>query len=241
MRGFRPGKVPRKLLEQQYGPQVRSDVANSLIQKSYSDALATHSLEPVSQPRLERSGDIKGSVDFEFTIAIDVRPEVELAAYTGLDVVFPRVEVSDDEIDAAVAQRVAGQARLVEITDRSVESGDTVLTEVTVLDGDDEVAREPGTMIRTDGDDYYSGIEPLIIGLAVDGEAEGEISFADSAKAAGVAGRTLTAKVKVLSVQAMQVPDLDDDVAAELGFEGGAAGMRGAMELQLQEDRKSVV
>ena len=240
MRGFRPGKTPRRLLEQRYGPQVRSDVANNLIQSSYTSALADHSIEPVGQPRLEKSGDLGGNSDFEFTIAVDVRPEVELTSYTGLDVVYPRVEVSDAELEAAVAERLAGQARLVEITDRAIAAGDTVLTELVATDGDDEVAREPGTMIRTDGDSYYAGIEDTLIGMSVGDETTADVTFGADAKAAGVAGRTLSTTVKIHSVQATQIPELDDDLAGEMGFEGGAEGMRGAIQLQLQERRNEL-
>ncbi|MFT4627852.1 MAG: trigger factor [Myxococcota bacterium] len=240
MRGFRAGKAPRRVLEARYGAQVRSDVASQLIQDSYTAALRDHELDPIGQPRLEKSSDLAVSGDFQFTIAVDVRPEIELDAYKGLDVVYPRVEVSDAEIDAAVAQRLAGQARLTEVTDRPVEAGDAVLTELVVRDGEDEVAREPGTMIRTDGDAYYAGIESLLVGMSVGDEKEGEVTFLADAKAEGLAGRALTASVKVHSVQANAIPELDDAVAEELGFEGGAEGMRGALQLQLQERRNEL-
>mgnify|MGYP002821264487 FL=1 len=165
LRGFRPGKAPRKVLEARFGPQVVSDVASELIQRAYTDGLVQHALEPVSRPRVDRDEDPAPGQDFHFAISVEVKPEVALETYTGVDVVYPKAEVADDEVQRAVEARLQGARRLVEVTDRAVEAGDQVMVELRVKDGDDDVAYEPGTMVQTAGDAWYTGVESLIIGL----------------------------------------------------------------------------
>ena len=237
LRGFRPGKAPRKVLEARFGPQVVSDVASELIQRAYTDGLVQHALEPVSRPRVDRDEDPAPGQDFHFAISVEVKPEGALETYTGVDVVYPKAEVADDEVQRAVEARLQGARRLVEVTDRAVEAGDQVMVELRVKDGDDDVAYEPGTMVQTAGDAWYTGVESLIIGLEQDGSAEGEVTFAESARTESVKGKTLNAQVKVLSIQAYEIPDLTDEIAEELGFEGGAEGMTMAVRAELQSGR----
>jgi trigger factor len=237
LRGFRPGKAPRRVLEARFGAQVEADVAQELINVGWRHALDNNELQPVSQPNLSDSGSVKSKNGFSFTITVDVRPEVELSQYTELDVGYPKVEVTSEEVDAAVAARLEGEAKLEEVSGRPVEDGDMALVELTVTDGDDEVAKEMGTMIRTGGDPYYPGIESLVVGAEVGQEVSGEVSFGADARTEAVAGRTLPVTLKVLSIQSYTTPELDDELADKLGFEGGAEGMRTAIEGQIREQR----
>lgn len=237
LHGFRPGKAPRRVLEARFGPQIEADVAQELIQAGWRHALDNNDLQPVSAPNLADSGAVKSKEGFNFTITVDVRPDVELEAYTGLDVAYPKVEVASDEVDAAIKARLEGEAKLEEVSDRAVAQGDMALVELTVTDGDTEVAKEMGTMIRTDSDPYYPGIEALVIGAEVGKEVSGDVQFAETARTEAVAGRELPVTLKVLSIQTYTVPELDDALAEKLGFEGGADGMRTALEGQLREQR----
>lgn len=237
LQGFRPGKAPRRVLEARFGPQVRADVANNLIQASWMQALSSQDIEPVGNPSLEHADDLDGRNDFQFTIRVDVRPQVELTQYTGVEVPYPESKVTDEELEAMVQARLESQARLVEVTDRPVEQGDLVLVELVAGPDDAPVAHEQGTALRTDGDPYYPGVEPLVLGLSIGEEATGEVTFGEDARTDEVRGRTLPVRVKVLGIQATRVPELDDAIAEELGYEGGAEGMRAALRAQMQQSR----
>jgi trigger factor len=233
--GFRPGKAPRKVLEAKFAPRVEADVANDLIQQSYRTAITENNIQPVGQPNLAESTPVADENGFRFTITVDVRPEIELSEWTGMDVVFPTVEVPAEAVDRAVKARLEGHARLEEVTGRPVQQGDLALVELVVRDGDEEVAREPGTMIRTEGDPYFPGVEPLVIGLEVGGEKQDRVAFPETARTASVQGRELDVTAKVLAIQSYRVPELTDELATELGYEGGTAGMRAAIEAQLRQ------
>lgn len=238
MPGFRQGKAPRKVLEARYGERIEADVAQDLIQTSWIDILKQEEIQPVSQPSVAESGEVRDSDGFKFTITVDVRPQIELQTWTGLDVPYPKVEVSEEAIDAAVKARLEGHARLEEITDRPCEQGDMALVELHLFDGEEEVATEPGTMIRTEGDPYYPGLESLIVGTEPGGTTEGEVTIGEDARVEAVAGRTLTAKATLMSLQSYGVPELTDELAEELGYEGGAEGMRIALRQQMLDVRE---
>jgi trigger factor len=237
LHGFRPGKAPRRVLEARFGTQVKDDVAATLIQQGYTDALEQKAIEPVGRPEVTDRGDLEANADFEFAITVDVRPSIELDNYEGLEVEYPKVEVTEGEIDVQIQALLEGQARLVEVNDRAAEKGDMVLTELTAKDGEEEIATEPGTMIRTAADPYYPGAEDLVVGLKVGEEKSAKITFGESAITEAVAGRELDVTVKVVSIQANEVPELSDEVAAELGYEGGADGMKAAVSAQIAETR----
>lgn len=234
MNGFRAGKAPRHLLQQRFGARVMADVSSDLIQQGYSEAISAHGIEPVGRPSVDR-GEIAENADFSFSITVDVKPEIELGTVEGVEVVYPKSEVSDEQVEAAVAARLNSQARLVEIKDRAVEAGDLVLAELVAKDGDEVVVREAGTMVRTDGDIWYPGLEELLIGTELEAEVSGDVTFGESARNTDVAGKTLSVTAKVISIQHNEVPELSDEVAEELGFEGGAEGMKVALRGQQQE------
>jgi trigger factor len=220
--------VPRKLLEQRFGRNVKTEVAAELINNRFREAAAE--LEFIGQPDVEK-GDLLDQRDFRFAVTVQVKPAVEVSGYAGLKVVFPQVQVTDAQVDAQVGRRLAGHARLVEVTDdRPVEAGDLVLTELR----EGEAVLEAGTMISTEAERQYPGVEMELLGLRRGESKDASLSFGEDAQAASVRGRTVALRLTVLGIQVQQVPDLDDALAGSLGFEGGAAAMRAAIRMELE-------
>ncbi len=238
--GFRPGKVPRKLLEKRFGPQVKGDVVSNLVDRVWR--IAGQGMPIAGRPALEETGELELKKDFTFTIGVDVRPEVELGAYKGLEIAYTTVPVEDAAVDARIQARLAGQARIEEVKDRSVQTGDEVLTQLKLVKaasekgGEDEVlAEEFGTKIFTSGDRFYPGLEAQLLGLAAGEERDGEVTISESSEFEHLKGQTVQASVKVLGIQARVAPELSDETAEELGYEGGAEAMRTAIRMELQE------
>lgn len=226
--GFRPGKVPRKVLEDRYGKQLRSEVAGELMNMKFQGAAS--SIDFLGQPSVEESGEL-GTGDFNFSITVQVKPEVELNTYLGLKIRYPLSPVTDAAVDADIARRLASHARLVDApASRAVEAGDLVLTEI--KDGD--TVLEAGTMVNTANERYWPGIEALVIGLKKGKSKTGEITIAESSAVAANRGRTFKATVTVLGVQVQEVPALSDESATAAGYEGGAEAMRAAIRMELE-------
>lgn len=235
--GFRPGKAPRSVLEARFGPSVENDVANDLIQKAYTQALTENGLEPVGQPKVKDANDLKTGADFTFTISVEVKPSVKLETYTGLDVVWPKFEVSDEETATAVKRKLEAAARLAPVEGRASEQGDMVLAELSFFEGDTQVHSAPGALIRTAGDTYYAGIEDLLVGASVDDTRSGEVTIAESARTPEIAGKTLRLEARIQSISANHVPELTDAIADELGYEGGVTGMNEAVRAEISKGR----
>ncbi|MCM2305586.1 MAG: trigger factor [Elusimicrobia bacterium] len=228
--GFRRGHVPRRLLEQRYGRQIRSEVASELINARFRDAV--QGVEFIGQPEVEKD-DLHENADFRFSITLQVRPDIEIADYTGIKVEFPLAKVADEQVEGLVQKRLAGHSRLVEVEeDRPVRAGDLVLTEITLIEDGQEKTVESGTMINTAGDRYYPGLETLLVGVKKGEEKQGSVSIADSSLLPGLKGKTVDMKVKVFGLQVSRIPEPTDEVAAEMGYEGGMDAMRAALRME---------
>jgi trigger factor len=234
LKGFRPGKVPVAVVKKRFGPQVRAELAERVVNQVWREAVGT--IEVAGQPKLVDQGDLDTGNDFSFVIEVDVRPEVTLGEYKGLEVEYIRREVEESSVDQMVEVKLASLRRIQEVEeDRAVNAGDFVLTGLTLVDGEEEVIEEPGTLINTASERFYPGIEALLIGLKKGEEKTGEVTIGETSVLDQVKGRTLTATVKVEAIQSYQTPELTDAVAEELGYEGGVDAMRAAIRMEIDE------
>ncbi len=112
LRGFRPGKAPRSVLEARFGRSIKQEVAANLINNSFREA--ADALEFFGQPNVEK-GDLVRGTDFSFSITVEVRPELELAPYKGVTVDFPVRTVADGVVEANILQRLESQKPISEI------------------------------------------------------------------------------------------------------------------------------
>jgi trigger factor len=232
--GYRRGKVPRKVLEMRFGKQIGAEVAGKLIQEGWEQVRPE--LEVLGQPGVEQDGVTPGA-DFAFALVVEVKPSVELGEYKGIEVPYLDLDVPEAAIDQAMQQRLERAARIVEITDGAHElaEGDIAISELVLMDGEDEVVREAGTSIRLGQERYYPGVDTLLYGMKKGEEKQAELTIGDDTQLEELKGRTVQATVKVISIQSSKAPAPSDDVAAELGFEGGVTGMRAALAQQIKE------
>jgi trigger factor len=230
--GFRPGKVPRNMLEARYGQQIRGEVSGRLIEASYREAVGE--LPVTGRPEVEARGEVKRDTDLTFTITVQVRPEISVKGHDGVAIELVKVHVTDADVTRMIDQRRSTQARIEEVKDeRPVTEGDLVVVKLTLTKDGEELANEPGTMVHTTHEQYYPGVETMLIGLKTGEHAEGEVTIGADAQFEHLAGVTCTAAMEVVSIQAHVVPELDDALAEELGFEGGVDGMTAAIRAEL--------
>ena len=232
LKGFRPGKVPRAVLEQRFGKSIRAEVAMELITRAFRQASAD--MDYFGQPKVNRQGELSANETFSFSITLEVKPELELTTYKGVSVTYSKPVVTDEQVEAQLTRRLQSQSSLSEVSGRGVTAGDYVLAELDIRDGDAVVHSHPGSMVYVDGDVYYAGIETLLTGANTGDTVEGTVTFGDNAQIPELAGRTLSVKATVQSIQAMQTPELTDEVATQLGYEGGAEAMRLAIRGKLE-------
>ena len=216
--GFRKGKVPRQMIEKMYGVGIfYEDAANSLIPDAYAKAYDESELEIVSQPSIDVVQIEKGK-PFIFTAEVATKPEVILGEYKGLKVDKVSNRVTAKEVDAKLEEEQKKNARTVAVLDRAVQDGDEV-----VLDFEgfvDGVAFEGGKgenyPLTIGSGAFIPGFEEQLIGVEAEKEVEVNVTFPEEYHSADLAGKAATFKCTVHEIKVKELPELDDDFAAEV-------------------------
>ncbi len=216
--GFRRGKAPRRMIETLYGESVFYDEAlDAIFPDVYREAVKELDLHPVDQPEVEMD-EIGAGKDLKFHLEVFVRPDVTLGDYKGLEVEVAQQKVTDEMIDARIAQDQEKVSRTVDVEDRSVQNGDTVnLNYAGTVDG---VAFDGGTAenqtLTIGSNQFIPGFEEQMIGMNIGEEKDLNVTFPAQYHAENLAGKDAVFHVKVNSIQATEKPALDDDFAADV-------------------------
>ncbi|MGN0763155.1 MAG: trigger factor [Aristaeellaceae bacterium] len=216
--GFRKGKAPRKLIETMYGEGVFYDDALDIIfPEVYPAAIEAEGLKPVDRPEVNVE-EIGQGKDLKFTCEVFVRPDVELGQYKGLEVEVEQQVVTDEMVDTRIKQDQQKASRTVDVEDRAVATGDTVkLDYAGTVDG---VAFEGGTAqdqtLVIGSNTFIPGFEDQMIGMQIGEEKDLNVTFPEQYHAENLAGKAAVFHVKVNGITVTEMPELDDDFAADV-------------------------
>ncbi len=216
--GFRKGKVPRQMIEKMYGVEIfYEEAANSLIPDAYAKAYDECGLDIVSQPSIDVVQLEKGKT-FIFAAEVAVKPEVTLGEYKGLKVDKISNRVTAKEVDAKLEEEQKKNARTIVVTDRAVQDGDEV-----VLDFEgfvDGVAFEGGKgenyPLTIGSGSFIPGFEEQLVGAEAEKEVEVSVTFPEEYHSEELAGKAAIFKCTVHEIKAKELPELDDEFAAEV-------------------------
>lgn len=216
--GFRKGKAPRKMIETMYGEGVFYDEALEIVfPDAYEAAVTAENLKVVDRPEVNVE-QIGTGMDLVFTAEVFVRPDVTLGQYKGLEVEIEKQVVTDADIDARIKQDQQKGARTIDVEDRAVENGDTVnLDYAGSVDG---VAFAGGTAqgqtLTIGSNMFIPGFEEQMVGMAIGEEKDLNVTFPEQYHSEELAGKAAVFHVKVNSIQKTELPELDDDFAADV-------------------------
>lgn len=235
--GFRKGKAPRKVIENMYGPLAFFDDAFDIVYpEAYQAAIAEQGVEPVDRPDVSIETLPEGETPLVFSLVVAVKPEVELGAYKGIEVEKRAYNVTDDEVDAAIAQLQEGVARMADV-DRPVENGDTVNLDYSgSVDGvkfDGGTAQ--GQTLTIGSGQFIPGFEEQMVGMAVGEEKDIEVTFPEEYHAENLAGKKAVFAVKVNGIQVKELPTLDDEFAKDVSEYDTLEALRDAKRQELLE------
>jgi trigger factor len=210
MPGFRPGKVPVKLLEARVDKQeMFNQVIGEAVPARYSEAVTTSEVRPLGQPEIDITNQEYGQ-DLTFTAEVDVRPEIELPELDGLKITVDPIEVTDEEVDTELQNLRARFGTLTGV-ERAAESGDFVSIDLSAtVDGEDvPEAKTEGLSHEVGSGQLIEGLDDAIIGLK-----EGESRVFTTTLAAGEhLGKEAQVTVTVKSVKERELPEPDDEFA----------------------------
>jgi len=243
IKGFRPGKVPAKIVRQRYGKQVREEVLGEVLKQSYSQAVTQEKLNPAGGPKIETEGD--NGKTFAYTATFEVMPEVVLKDLEKIKIEKPEVSIGDDDVDAMLLN-LQKQKATWEAVDRKSADGDRVTI--------DFVGKLKGEVFPGgEGKEYpvvlgagqmLPDFEKGLMGVKADDETTFKVKFPKEYHAEDLAGKKADFTVNVHGVEAEVLPELNDEFAesfnvTEGGLEQFTKDVRENMEREADQKAKS--
>lgn len=220
--GFRPGKAPLGLVNQQYGNQVRDEVYSGAVEKSFGDAVDENKLRVAGYPNIEHKPFVEAATNLEYTATFEIFPEVKLADYSKVKVERPVLEVSDADVkktlDVLVKQRVS-----YESVKRAAKKGDRVnMTLKASMDGKEvESTGDNGIDLVIGEGGRIGEFDDAIAGGKAGSTKNFEITYPADHNPEQLAGKTVAYEVAYVSVSQPIFPEIDADFAKSLGVEDG--------------------
>jgi trigger factor len=241
MHGFRPGKVPMKVVTQQYGSQVKREVLGDTLQRSFGEAVRQQNLKIAGYPRFEPKPISDGASDFEYSATFEVYPEVRLGDISGANVSRAQLQVGDAEVDRTI-EIMRKQRVTYHETDRAAANGDQVTLSYT---GTIEAAEFAGGKAENQQVVLGEGrllpdFESQLVGMKSGDSKTFELRFPDDYHGKDVAGKTASFQISVSQVAAAKLPEVDAEFARALGVaDGNLDTMRSEVRANLEREVKA--
>lgn len=221
--GFRPGKVPLKLVAQQYGPKVRSDVITDAVQSTFADAIREQNLRIAGYPRIEPKGEAGAADQMEFSAVFEIYPEVTVGDLSDIAIKRPRTEVGPDDIKNTIAM-LQGQRTSYDPVPRAAERGDRAVVDFSGrIDGTVFPGGEASELAMILGDGrMLPEFEAAVTGMAASETKVFALTFPDDYHGKEVAGKVAEFTLTVKRVEAPRVPEIDADFVKAFGIASGS-------------------
>jgi trigger factor len=216
MPGFRPGKVPMKLVAQTYGPQVRSEVLSDAVQKAFSEVVKEANLKVAGYPRIERKND------FEFSATFEIYPEVKVGDISGKAIERPQVAVDDAAVEKTIAI-LRKQRTTFATAERPARDGDRLTVDFEgTIDGHPFAGGSAQNFVFALGEGrMLPEFDAAARGLSAGEEKSFSLKFPDDYHGKDVAGKEATFRITVKSVDEPRLPEVDAEFAKSLGVADG--------------------
>ncbi|HTO52036.1 MAG TPA: trigger factor [Myxococcota bacterium] len=241
IKGFRPGKAPREVLEKYFGDRASGEVLQRLVGESLGKAISDAELDVLGEPRLTPSAPPKLGAPFTYDADVDVRPAIEVSKVKGLEVKRPTLAVPEqDPVEAHLEQMRQRQAQLVEEESaQAVARGNiAVLDYVGKIDGKPfagSSARE--AQIEVGAGRTFGGFEDQLVGMQVGEERQFDVAMPDDHSDESLRAKTVRFEVKLVALKRRELPELDDEFAKDVSSFATLAELREDLNRRVAEGR----
>jgi trigger factor len=251
--GFRPGKVPAKVVRQRFRDQILHDVAHGLIPRAVDEALRERGVEPVDTPDI-RDVVVEEGQPLKFTASFETVPPIEPGDYSGLKVHRTQPQVEDGAVEQALSQLRERAARYEPVEDRGVELGDSVLmdlvrtaqkkTEEPLIvipgqappAGETETDKHDNVTVDIGGTANPPGFDDALVGLMTGDQKTFDVTYPEDYTIKELAGTTVKYDVAIKAIRKRVVPDLDDEFAKDLGEFDSLDALRARVRADLEHE-----
>lgn len=238
--GFRPGKVPGKVIKKRFGEPVRQEVVAELIQSSLYDALMDKKLQPAGAPHIEKKDLDEG---LEFEAMFEVYPEFDLCPYSELKITRPQCEIVDADLDDMV-EKLRDQRKNWESVDRAAQEGDqlTILFSGTV-DGEDFTN---GTVedfkVELGSEQMIPGFEDELLNLEVGSKKTFSLDFPEDYNNEKLAGKNAEFEVEVRQIEVSSPAEINEEFVKSLGIDSGAVSdLRDSLKGNMEQEVENII
>jgi trigger factor len=240
IKGFRPGKVPAKVVRQRYGKQVREEVLSEVLQKSYADAVTQQQLNPAGGPKIETEADAGDT--FAYTATFEIMPEIVLKDLEKIKIEKPDVAIGDDDVDEMLLT-LRKQKATWETVERKSADGDRVVIDfVGKLKGEAFPGGEGKEYpVVLGAGQMLPDFEKGLLGVKADEETTFKVKFPKDYHAEDLAGKKVDFEIKVHRIESEVLPELNDEFAESFNIsEGGLEKFRQDVleNMQREADQK---
>lgn len=240
--GFRPGKVPLKVIEQKYGKQIRLEVADQVVNSTLQEAITQENVRPAGVPSVEPKELVPGE-PLEYTATFEIFPELSGNIEYSFSVSKPLVEITEDDV-AGMLENLRSQRGTWNAVERASQADDQV-----TVDFEGSVDGQPFTGNKGEkvpvvlgSGAMVPGFEEQLIGVSAGDEKTLDITFPDNYPARDVAGKAASFNVKVHAVSEIELPALNDDFARAFGIEeAGIEGLKDEIRENMNRELKGLV
>lgn len=242
IKGFRKGKVPLKVVKQQFGKGVRQEVIGEIVNSTFYEAISQEKLRPVGQPRIDDIKDSEGQ-DLEYLAVFEVYPEVALADLDKVSIARPVTDLSDTDVDNMI-DVLRNQQATFEASDKPAADGDQVNIDFVGTKGGEEFAggKAEGQDLVLGSNSMIPGFEDGLIGVSAGDEKVLKLKFPKDYHAEELKGAKVEFAVKVNSVSSKQLPEMDDEFFKLYGVsEGGEEKFREDVRNNMERELRNAI
>ena len=236
--GFRRGKAPMQMVEKQYGSSIfYEDTFNEVAPEVMEQELKENKIEAVSRPEIDIKQIGKGQ-DLIFTAVIQIKPEVKLGKYKGIEIEKPEYVVTDADVDHELSHMAERNSRLVTVEDRPVQNGDkTTIDFEGFVDGKAfEGGKGENYDLEIGSNTFIPGFEDQIIGMKLEETKDIQVKFPDEYFSKELSGKDATFKVTVHKIQKKELPTIDDEFAKDVSEFDTLKELRASIQEKIQKE-----
>ncbi len=241
--GFRPGKAPIEKVKSQYKTDVEYDVVDRIVREHYTKALDEHDIYPVSMPAIDFE-PLKANEPFKFTAVFEVRPDVKLKKYKGLEVEKEILDVKDEVVDKIIEDIRSSKATIVPVIElRAAQLGD-----MAVIDFEGKIDGEllPGGtakehMLELGSKNFIEGFEEGIIGMNPGDKKTIHLKFPENYQEVAISGKPVDFEVTLKEIKKKVLPVMDDEFAKTLGNHDSVSHLRAEVKKDVTQSEEKRV
>lgn len=240
--GFRPGKVPVKVLQKRFGASVRQEVAGDIMQRHFYEAIIQEKVTPAGMPTFDLTKDVAGE-DLEFVATFEVYPEVELNALDKIAVEKPVVEIKDKDLKEMMVTLQKQHADWKEGKRKAKKDDRVTIDFVGTIDGEEfEGGKAEDFPLEMGKGRMIPGFEDNIVGLKPGEECVADVTFPEDYHAENLKGKAAQFAITVKKVEGLNLPKVDEEFAKLFGVEeGGVEALEAEVQKNMQRELDQTV